>query len=87
MVWNQTPFEAWHKWKLDVSHLKVFGSITYALIPSQSRDKFDKKGEKLIFINYSDESKGFWLFNPKKDKLLLSRDVIFYESTAWNGKI
>jgi hypothetical protein len=82
-VRNQTPFEVWHKRKPNVSHLKVFGSIAYALIPSQSRDKFDEKGEKLIFIGYSDESKGFRLFNPKKDQLLLSRDVIFDETTAW----
>ena len=83
-VRNQTPFEAWHKQKPDVSHLKVFGSITYALIPSQSRDKFDEKGEKLIFIGYNDESKAFRLFNPKKDQLLISKDVIFfYESATW----
>ena len=83
MVWNQTPFKAWHKWKLDVSHLKVFCSIAYALISFQSRDKFDEKWEKLILIGYSDESKGFRLFNPKKDQLLLSKDVIYDESTAW----
>jgi len=80
---NQSQFEAWHKRKLDVSHLKVFGSIAYAFIPSQSRDKFDEKGEKLIFIVYSDELKGFRLFNPKKDQLLLSKDVIFDETAAW----
>jgi uncharacterized protein (DUF2461 family) len=59
------------------------GSIAYTLIPSQSRDKFDVKGEKFIFISYNDESKGFQLFNPKKDQLLMSRDVIFDESAAW----
>ena len=56
------------------------------MTPSQSRDKFDEKGEKVIFIGYSDESKGFRLLNPKKDQLFLSRDVIFYESTAWKWK-
>jgi hypothetical protein len=66
-VQNQTLFETWYKRKPDVSHLKVFNSIAYALIPSQSRDKFDEKREKLIFISYNDESKGFQLFNPKKD--------------------
>jgi hypothetical protein len=42
-----------------------------------------KKREKLIFIGYNDESKGFRLFNPKKDQLLFSRDVIFYEYATW----
>jgi len=67
-VRNQTPFEAWNKQKLDVSHLKVFNNIVYAL------------------IGYNDESKAFWLFNPKKDQLLLSKDVIFYESASWKWK-
>lgn len=86
---NQTPFEAWYKRKLDVNHLKVFERTAYALIPSQSRDKFYKKGEKLIFIGYSNESKGFRLFNPKKKELLMSIDVIFDESAAskWEDSV
>jgi hypothetical protein len=46
-----------------------------------------KKGERLIFIGYSDESKGFQLFNLRKDQLLLSRDVIFLNLQLGNGKI
>jgi len=84
---NKFWVEAWYKQKHDVSHLKVFGIIAYALIPSQSRDKFDKKGERLIFIGYSDESKGFQLFNLRNDQLLLSRDVIFLNLQLGNGKI
>lgn len=84
---NKLWVEAWHKQNPDVNHLKVFDSIAYALIPSQSRDKFDKKGERLIFIGYNDESKGFQLFNARKDRLLLSRDVIFLNLQLGNGKI
>lgn len=56
-VRNKSPYEAWHKMKLVVNNLKVFGCVAYALTPSQGREKFDAKGEKLIFIGYSDESK------------------------------
>ena len=86
-VQNQTLFETWYKRKPDVSHLKVFNSIAYAFIPSQSRDKFDEKREKLIFISYNDESKGFQLFNPKKDQILFSKDIIFMNLLLGNGKI
>ena len=55
----------------------------YAHIPSQEREKFDEKGEKYIFIGYSDESKGFRLLNPKTNKLVIARDVIFDELAAW----
>ena len=82
-VRNKTPYEAWCRRKPVVNHLKVFGCVAYALTPSQGREKFDKKGEKLIFIGYSDESKGYRLFNPNTNKLVLSRDVIFDELAAW----
>ncbi|XP_057449943.1 uncharacterized protein LOC130741148 [Lotus japonicus] len=58
-VQNKTPFEAWHGRKSIVSQLKVFGCIAYSLIPSQKREKFDEKSEKLNFIGYSDDSKAW----------------------------
>ena len=82
-VRNKTPFEAWNKQKPQVNQLRVFGCIAYALKPSQEREKFDEKGEKFIFIGYSDESKGYRLFNPKKNQLIMSRDVVFDEMAAW----
>ncbi|KAL5848578.1 hypothetical protein ACOSQ3_006622 [Xanthoceras sorbifolium] len=74
-VLNKTPFEAWHKQKPQVSFLKVFGCIAYSHIPSQFREKFDEKGEKYIFVGYSDELKGYRLLNPKIEELLILRNV------------
>ncbi|KAH9664737.1 Integrase catalytic domain-containing protein [Citrus sinensis] len=82
-VRDKTPFEAWHNRKPTVDHLKIFGSIAYALIPTQNREKFDEKGEKYLFIGYSDESNGYRLLNPTTNKLVISRDVVFDEASAW----
>ncbi|XAR65337.1 RNA-directed DNA polymerase [Bertholletia excelsa] len=60
-VRNRTPYEAWHKRKPVVAHLNIFGSIAYSHVSVENRDKFDERGEKLIFIGYSDESKAIWL--------------------------
>ena len=76
-VRDKTPFEAWHGRKPVVSQLKVFGCIAYSLVPAQNREKFDEKGEKLIFVGYSDESKGYRLIDPTTSQLVISRDVIF----------
>lgn len=54
-VFNETSYEAWYKRKPMINHLKVFRCVIYALTPSQGREKFDEKGEKLIFIGYNDE--------------------------------
>lgn len=86
VVRNKTPFEAWNHRKPLVDNFKVFGCVAYSLILSQNRDKFDEKGEKLLFIGYSSESKGYRLLNPESNKLVVSRDVIFDEMDTWDWK-
>ncbi|CAL1370542.1 unnamed protein product [Linum trigynum] len=81
---NKTLIHAWHHRRPQVDHLKVFGCIAYAHISTPNRDKFDQKGEKLIFTSYSDESKGYRLYNPVKNEVVVSRDAIFYEMAEWN---
>ncbi|KAK2969386.1 hypothetical protein RJ640_001301 [Escallonia rubra] len=83
-VWNQTPQEAWRNYKPSVSHLKVFGSIAYVHVPYQQRKKLDDKSEKFIFIGYSQQSKGYKLYNPVDKKMKVSRDVTFDEQSSWD---
>ncbi|XP_057529719.1 probable WRKY transcription factor 47 [Amaranthus tricolor] len=72
-VKDLTPYEAWHKRKPRVEHLKVFGCVAYAHIPKENRKKLDKKGEKCIFIGYSHETKGYRLYKPESKQLIISR--------------
>ena len=44
----------------------------------------DKESEKCIFIGYRNESKGYRLYNLEIKKLIIKRDVVFYESSYWN---
>ncbi|KAA0050265.1 integrase [Cucumis melo var. makuwa] len=85
-VMNKTPFEAWYGKKPKVSHLRVFGCISYALVPSQVRQKLDKKSEKCIFVGYCTQSKAYRLHNPLNGKILIRRDVVFDESASWDWK-
>lgn len=87
-VKNITPYEAWSGRKPGVTHLKVFGCIAYAHIAEQKRQKNDNKSEKCIFIGYCEETKGYRLYNPVTESLIVSRDVIFVEKNAWkwNGE-
>ncbi len=79
-VLNQTPYEAWMGKKPWVSHLKVFVCVAYSLI--NFRSKLDEKSEKCIFIGYSPHSKAYRLYNPISGKVIISRDVVFYEETV-----
>ncbi|KAK3010509.1 hypothetical protein RJ639_010734 [Escallonia herrerae] len=46
--------------------------------------KLDDKSEKFIFIGYSQESKGYKLYNPIDKKVKVSRDVTFDEKSSWD---
>eukprot|EP00253_Pinus_taeda_P036044 PITA_36044 len=86
-VMNKVPEEAWSGRKQGVTHMKVFGCVAYAHIPDRLRRKLDSKGEKRIFIGYSEESKAYRLYIPSTKKFFVSRDVQFIEEEAWDGSI
>ena len=64
-----------------VRHLKVFGSTCYALSTKEQRNKLDARSRKCIFLGYSNTTKGYCLYNEENKKFILSRDVIFLESS------
>jgi len=65
------------RFKPNVQHLKVFGSITYAHVPKAARSKLDDKLEKTIFIGY--KHGGYKLYNPMTKNVIISHDVTFSE--------
>lgn len=75
-----TPEEKWTGKKVDLSNMRVFGCIAYALIPHEKRKKLDAKSQRLIFVGYCTESKGYRLVDPSMPtKCIKSRDVQFLE--------
>ena len=77
---GKTPYEQWYGKRPCISHLKVFGCIAYAHIPSVHRQKLDIKSQKLRFFGYSKESKGYRLLDEGSMKVIVRRDVIFNEA-------
>ena len=56
-VQDVIPEEKWLGKKPHVSHLRVFGSVAYALVPEEKREKLDVKCIKLLFVGYSESRK------------------------------
>jgi hypothetical protein len=48
------------------------------------REAMDDKSNTCIFFGFSEESKGYRLYNPQSKKVIVSRDVVFEESKGWN---
>ena len=47
-----TPFEAWHDYKPDLSHLRVVGSISYKTTNRYNLKKLDDRVEKYVLLGY-----------------------------------
>lgn len=83
-VLNQTPYEAWNGRRPWVSHLKIFGCISYAFVDSHNRSKIDEKSVKCILVGYCSQSKAHMLYNPVSGKTIICRNVVFDEYACWN---
>lgn len=81
-----TPQEAWNGQKPTVSHLRVFGSVSYAHVPDQRRKKLEDKSKKLVFIGYDEKTKGYRLYDPVEKKIIVSRDVEVNEASNWDWR-
>lgn len=80
---NISPTKAiWTGIKPSVSHLKVFGCICFALITTD-RHKLESKSQKYIVVGYCTDTKAYRLFDPIKEKNVISRNVIFDEKLNW----
>ncbi|KAK9873393.1 hypothetical protein WA026_022456 [Henosepilachna vigintioctopunctata] len=76
---NKTPYEVWHSRKPNVEKLRIFGSKAMVHIPKEKRRKWDKKATSMIFVGYSENIKGFRLYDPTTRKIVTSRDVTIDE--------
>jgi hypothetical protein len=82
---KKTPCDMWFGHIPSMRHLRVFGSICYTLIPKEQRNKLGARSRKCIFWGYSNTTKAYHLYDKINKKFILSKDVIFLESTK-NGK-
>lgn len=75
---GKTPFELWEGRKPNVSGMRVWGSPAYCHIPKEYRKKLDSKAWKGIFLGY--HVNGYRIWDPKRRKMVVQRDVIIDES-------
>lgn len=80
------PSEIWNKKPVDFSSFRVFGCRAMVKIPDAQRKKFDKKSIECIFVGYAENQKGYRLIQKSTNKLIISRDVIFFENEYAEGK-
>ena len=81
-VEGNTPFEAWTGQKPNVGHLRVFGCAAYAHVAKDERQKLDAKSRKCVLLGYGTDRKGYRLYDPRRERIFYSRDVVFNMNQA-----
>ncbi|XP_073222323.1 uncharacterized protein [Cicer arietinum] len=54
---------------------------SYACTTHNNRTKFDNRARKTVFLSYRDGTKGYLLYDVISHEFVVSRNVIFYETT------
>ena len=73
--------EVWTSHHCDYSNLKIFDCEAFALTPKNQHSKLDPRSKKCFFVGYDYVMKRYRLWDPTTHKIVISRDVIFYESS------
>ena len=65
-----------------MGHLRDFGCAAYAHVAKDERQKLDTKSRKCVLLGYGTERKGYRLYDPSRERVYYSRDVVFDESSG-----
>ncbi|KAG8498899.1 hypothetical protein CXB51_005256 [Gossypium anomalum] len=75
---KKTPQEVWSGNPANYSDLKIFGCPAYAHVDN---GKLEPRSIKCVFLGYKAGVKGYKLWCPENRKVVISRDVVFDETT------
>jgi transposase InsO family protein len=79
-----TPFEAWHRRKLDVEFLRTFGCVAHVKEARPHLKKLDDRSRPMVFIGYASGSKAWRFYDPMAHRVHESRDAVFQEHASWD---
>ncbi|GJY64332.1 uncharacterized mitochondrial protein-like protein [Tanacetum coccineum] len=81
-----TPYEKFYGEKPNLEDLKVFGCVAYERIMSKHLKKLDDRSKPLVYLGKEPSSGGFWLYNPRENKIIISVYVLFDDKKGWIWK-
>lgn len=75
-----TPYELQYKEPPIYATLRTFSCLSYVTTLPSTRTKFTRIATPCIFMGYSMGYKGYRVFDPAKNKFLITKDIIFHET-------
>ena len=77
----QSPWEILFGTTPTYASFKTFGCSFYPLLRLYNKHKLDLRSKECVFLSYASHSKGYLCLDTSNSKLIVSRHVIFNEST------
>ena len=84
---EMTPEECWSGVKPNVDYFRVFGCVAHVHVLDRGRTKLDERSHECVFVGVSEETKAYRLYDPKINRVIVSRDVVCDESVGWDWEI
>lgn len=79
-IFGATPYERWTGFKIDLSHLKVFGCQAEILVPAERRDKWDGRTKSALFVGYCPTKKNYKFVDVSYPRrVIVSTHFSFFE--------
>ncbi|VFR01653.1 unnamed protein product [Cuscuta campestris] len=75
---ESTPYEQWHGRKPSFSYFKIWGCEAYVKRLMTS-SKLEPKSDKVIFVGYPKETRGYEFYHPSDNKIFFARNGTFLE--------
>ncbi|VFQ86016.1 unnamed protein product [Cuscuta campestris] len=86
---ESTPYELWRGRKPSFSYFKIWGCEAYVKRLMTS-SKLEPKSDKVIFVGYPKETRGYEFYHPSDNKIFVARNGTFLEkeflSTITSGR-
>jgi hypothetical protein len=73
---GKTLFKLWHGRKPNYCILRVFGCRAYAQIGCDKPKSLESKALPCLFLGYPKDYKGWKLYDPRAQSIVISRDII-----------
>lgn len=80
----KTPFELRFNRKPSLKNIHRFGQFAIVYVQERYRDKLDKKGNKMVFVGYTDLFNTFRFIDPNTNRLHISCDAVFIPDSVPN---
>ena len=77
---DKTPFQICFGKRSNVKEMHVFGAIEYAYVDKTRRKKLNKKAFRCMFPGYSDDVKGYRVWNIDSQRVEITRSAQFQKN-------